>query len=223
MYLCWPALTYARVCYPEKLHIWIVYMYYPRSSLNAVYSSIQCPMSIYGYDILCRIHIHEHVTIECPYMDMIWTWPTQVPANQRPGFESRDMITWSLHDLSRGESGLPISQWLKCWPPLVNYFLHMICHAMTSSKNTKNEVEMLTLYYLPQLPFWVPQLQSENLNSIAIIYVILALGFVRYFFGKNTLSALRSFVRKKNAVKCVCLSFPRFEETNEKTFMTGKN
>ena len=31
--------------------------------------------------------------------------------------------------------------------PLVNYFLHMTCHAMTSSKSTKNEIEIPTPYY----------------------------------------------------------------------------
>ena len=35
-----------------------------------------------------------------------------------PGFGSHDMIPWSSQDLSRGESGLPIGQWLKCWPPI---------------------------------------------------------------------------------------------------------
>ena len=43
--------------------------------------------------------------------------------------------------------------------------------------------------------------------------------FLRYFFGKSALSALKFF----SAFKCVSLSPARFREKNEKTFISGKS
>ena len=46
--------------------------------------------------------------------------------------------------------------------PLVNYFLHVTGHAMTSSKSTKNEVEIPTPYYYPLI--------TENFRTFFEVY-----------------------------------------------------
>ena len=55
-------------------------------------------------------------------------------------------------------------------------------------------------------------------DTLHLMQCIMHNWFVRYFFGKSALSALRFF----SAFKCVSLSPTRFHEKNEKTFISGK-
>ena len=100
-----------------------------------------------------------------------------------------------------GNPGLLLDNDSNAGLSLVNYFLHVTCHAMTSSKNTKNMVEMLTLYYWWAL-FLQHILNIFYFEDLTLLILMVFLFLYDYQEPKVEFSFLRFLLSKLEKYKC---------------------